>query len=346
MKSRRTSPRGGRGHRPRTRTGTPPPPSPGPDRRAVWGRSRSSSSPVSGSSTARSGSPLRSYQTGDPTVVQEPVGRDPEHPVREAELGLHGTQGLPLAVDDRVTGSTNPCGRTGEVQHPRRAPVGRQIDSSPSRRPRGERSTRAVLAEVHRRTAHSRPTASTAGPRPGTPAASRRARCGGPSRSLGPSGDHAPRGAITVERQHDELVHHLGRLTGTFMALPHADPAAPIGGDAPVGVAMRPGRVGSDRHRRGVRRPRAGRAAGRAKCENTTVPRCTAKAPPPYSCTVVRTLNPSGVTSVGEDQGSPRITIASALLGRPGLEPVERTVFQPHLAEAHAGAREHRGRDR
>ena len=38
------------------------------------------------------------------------------------------------------------------------------------------------------------------------------------------------------------------------------------------------------------------------------MPRCTAKAPPPYSCTVVRTLNPSGVTSVGEDQGSPRIT--------------------------------------
>src|SRR6185295_611237 len=37
---------------------------------------------------------------------------------------------------------------------------------------------------------------------------------------------------------------------------------------------------------------------------------------------------------------------ASALLGRTGLEPERDTVLQPHLAEADAGAREHRRRDR
>ncbi len=76
-----------------------------------------------------------------------------------------------------------------------------------------------------------------------------------------------------------------------------------------------------------------------SKFEKKTASPDVQKEPPPYSCTLVLTLNPSGVTSLGSEYGAARtITRRPPSLGRPSIHSVDSPESRTSDSETPASA--------
>ena len=129
------------------------------------------------------------------------------------------------------------------------------------------------------------------------------------------------------------------------MSLAHADPERAVGRDAAVGVAVASVLDrGRDRHGLGARIDAVQALVVEVRDEG--VPRWMQYAPPPYSCTEVRTLNPAGTTSACVAVGVASHENDAAGLGRTPLEPPDGAVLDPRRGQPDTGLRHHLRGDR